>query len=309
MGDRWHQICKDVLNSIPRLSRKGVRSNFSSFHVVILYRIGLMIIRHDVDPAIYLTSPAQFPAIVPVDSRQQEVLVVYDGIDQLLKPSLLPAVQSVPDSYLRCDGMGTLIQPSWILSAAHIALELAAGSEIEFANTAYVIQQVILHPDFQASSFHDYSDHREISEAQNDIALIQLEKPVQSILPLPLYRQTDELRQTATLVGQGDFGNGLIGPDQVDGKMRAATNRIEKVDDQWLIFKFDSPPNATALEGISGPGDGGSPALLETDQGWAIAGVRAGQDSAKLGEGYYGVWEYYTRLSHHLDWINSITQS
>ncbi|WP_170943966.1 trypsin-like serine protease [Leptolyngbya sp. BC1307] len=262
-----------------------------------------MIIRHDIEPALHLSSPAQFPAVVPVDTRQQEVLVVYDDIDQLLKPSLLPAVQSVPDVYARCDGMGTLIQPLWILSAAHVAVELAISHKIEFANTPYAIQQIIIHPDF-----YTYSSHREISEVQNDIALIQLQHPVQGIAPLPLYRQTDELRQTATFVGQGDFGTGLIGPDQVDGKMRIATNRIEKVDDQWLIFKFDAPPEATELEGISGPGDGGSPALLKTAQGWAVAGVRAGQDSARLGEGYYGVWEYYTRISHHLDWIDSIMQ-
>ena len=36
--------------------------------------------------------------------------------------------------------------------------------------------------------------------------------------------------------------------------MRIATNRIEKVDAQWLMFAFDAPPECTALEGISGPG-------------------------------------------------------
>ncbi len=257
-----------------------------------------MIIRHDIDPARYLASSAQFPSIVPVCSAPEEVLIVYDDIDRLLKPSLIPAVQLAPDVYTRCDAMGTLIQPSWILSAAHVAIELSLKHEIEFAGTAYAIEQLVLHPDF-----HSCED---ISNVQNDIALIQLQMPVTGISPLPLYRQTDELQKTVTLVGQGDFGTGLIGPDQVDGKKRVATNRVEEADDQWLVLKFDTPPDATDLEGISGPGDGGSPALLKTDQGWAIAGVRSGQYSARLGEGYYGVYEYYSRISHYLDWIDSV---
>lgn len=256
-----------------------------------------MIIRHDIDPALYLAHSAQFPAIVPVCSALEEVLIVYDDIDQLLRPSLIPAVLA-PDVYTRCDAMGTLIQPNWVLSAAHVAIELSLENEIEFAGTVYGIEQLVLHPDF-----HNCED---ISNVQNDIALIQLQQPVTGISPLPLYGRTDELQKTVTLVGQGDFGTGLIGPDQVDGKKRVATNRIEKVDNQWLIFKFDAPPDATDLEGISGPGDGGSPALLKTDQGWAIAGVRAGQYSARLGEGYYGVHEYYSRISHYLDWIDSV---
>jgi hypothetical protein len=28
-----------------------------------------------------------------------------------------------------------------------------------------------------------------------------------------------------------------------------------------------------------------------------------------LGEGYYGVWDYYTRVSAYLDWIESVVQS
>lgn len=257
-----------------------------------------MIIRHDVDPALYLARSAQFPAIVPVCSALEEVLIVYDDIDQLLRPSLIPAVQVAPDVYTRCDAMGTLIQPSWVLSAAHTVIELSLENEIEFAGTAYGIGRLVLHPDF-----HNCED---ISNVQNDIALIQLQQPVTSISPLPLYERTDELQKTVTLVGQGDFGTGLIGPDQVDGKKRIATNRIEKVDDQRLILKFDAPPNATDLEGISGPGDSGSPALLKTDRGWAIAGVRSGQYSARLGEGYYGVHEYYSRISSYLSWINSV---
>jgi Trypsin len=264
----------------------------------------IMIIRHDIDPNLYLIDPAQFPAVVSVDSAPEEVFVAYDPIDQLLKPSLAHVVEPEPVFRDRCDAMGTLIQPNWILTAAHVATELSLEKKISLANAPYSIQQIVLHP-----GFINYGEQADITLVKNDIALIQLTEPVENISPLPLYKQPNELGKIVTFVGQGDYGNGLIGPDSVDEKTRMATNRIEKVDDQWLIFKFDAPPEATELEGIAAPGDSGGPALIKTETGWALAGVSAGQDSNTLGEGYYGVWEYYTRVSAHLNWIESVLQS
>lgn len=260
-----------------------------------------MIIRHDIDPDLYLIDPAQFPAVVSVDSFQEEIFVAYDTIDQLLKPSLIRASEPEVAFRDRCDGMGTLIRPNWILTAAHVATELSMDKEIGFVNKLYSIQQIVLHP-----GFVNYSEEMDITKVKNDIALIQLTAPVQAVSPLPLYEHTDELNKIVTFVGQGDYGNGLIGPDRVDGKTRIATNRIEKVDEQWLLFKFDAPPNTTELEGISGPGDSGGPALIKTEAGWALAGISSGQDAGTLGEGYYNVWEYYTRVSSYVGWIDSV---
>lgn len=251
-----------------------------------------MIIRHDLDPALYLVAPETFPAVFAVDSFQQTVQIAYDQIDELLKPSLLPSVQPEPEFFTRYDGMGMLIAPSWILSAAHVATELSVENDIEIANVFYAVEKIFLHP-----SFRNYGEAGEMAE--NDIALIQLKQSVEGVVPLPLYTLKDEVGKTVTFVGRGDFGNGLLGPDSVDGKMRMATNRIEDADDQWLIFKFDAPPECTELEGISGPGDSGGPALIEMDGGWAIAGISSGgqDDSGQgLGQGRYGTSEYYTRV-------------
>ncbi len=261
-----------------------------------------MIIRHDVDPKLYITDPAKFPAVVAVDSFREEIQIAYDQIDELLKPSLTPLIQTT-QYRIRYDGMGMLIRPEWVLSAAHVVTELDLGKEIAFGNSVYLIKQTIVHPQFENFGLErDFAEH--------DIALIQLGEAVENVFPLPLYQGSDELEKIVTFVGRGDFGTGLIGPDVVDGKMRMATNRVEQVDEQWLVFKFDAPPECTELEGISGPGDSGGPALLMTDEGWAIAGISSGQisnfPSGNLGEGRYGVMEYYTRVSCYLDWIKSV---
>ena len=255
-----------------------------------------MIVRHDIDPQLYLVDPAQFPAVVAVVSCQEEVPVAYDNIDRMLKPSLVSESQMMPEICDRTDGMGSLIAPRWILTAAHVAAEIAIANEIELASEIYTVEQVVIHPDFRnGSTTNEY--------ATNDIALLKLDRSVKDVEPLLLYRQLDELGKTVTFVGSGDFGNGLIGPDSVDAKLRMATNCVELADRDWLTFRFDAPPDTTALEGISGPGDRGGPALLRMGERWAIAGISAGQDSRQLGEGYYGALEYYTRVSQHLNWI------
>ena len=107
-----------------------------------------MIIRHDIDPELYLTDADKFPAVFAIASTQQEMLTPYDKIDELLKPNLMPAIQTEPKFYTCCDGMGTLIRPSWILTAAHVATELSAGAGIDIKEQTYAIKEIFLHPGF-----------------------------------------------------------------------------------------------------------------------------------------------------------------
>ncbi|MEL6402553.1 MAG: trypsin-like serine protease [Cyanobacteria bacterium J06626_4] len=234
-----------------------------------------MIIRHDIHPHLYLANSDLFPAVFQVANHQEDEILV-------------------------CDGMGMLIASSWVLTAAHVADEIESTKDyLTIADKRYDIRQIILHS--------LWKDDEEIIRIKNDIALIQLTQPVLDILPIPLYFQDDELGQSVTFMGWGDFGTGLTGVEKADGQFRLATNRIEEVDEQWLVFYFDKPPDTTDLEGISGPGDSGGPALIQTESGWSLAGISSGQDlKGNEKEGVYGVWEYYVRISKYLDWISSI---
>lgn len=191
-------------------------------------------------------------------------------------------------------GEGTLVAPRWIATAAHVARWLKVGGELTCAGMPYAIARIEIYPGGQ--------------EGRDDIALVELATPVVDLPSIPLYRGRGELGATVTFVGRGRFGTGRSGPVTADGIVRAATNVVETVHDRFLVFRFDEPPAGTDLEGISGPGDSGGPALLIEGGVAYLAGISSGQDARAQGgrEGVYGVIEYYTRVSAYLEWIDRL---
>lgn len=195
-------------------------------------------------------------------------------------------------------GAGTLIAPEWAVTAAHVGRDIPqdGSHSVEIGGKSYLVDGVVLHPDWSQSHF-------------NDIALVRLAEPVEWVEPIRLYRKNDETGQVAILVGRGDFGNGLTGATVMDGRLRAATNIVEKIETGSIWFAFDAPdsPNATPLEGVSGPGDSGGPAFLEVDGIPHIIGVSSfsiGLGEDPPGPGHYGIWDTYTNISSFQDWID-----
>ncbi len=199
-------------------------------------------------------------------------------------------------------GCGTFIRSNWIITAAHVATVPQIGDDVTVNGVKYKIKNNIPHPDFDMN--------RSIA---NDIALLELEKGVPGVELAKLYTKKDEVGKTIVFAGTGWAGTGdkgmAEGEINKDRKMRAAENKIEGTRaDGFICFTFDSPDsgNALPLEGISGPGDSGGPALwFDGDQAF-ILGVSSHQDGKGMGrpEGRYNVDEYYTRVSSFIDWIN-----
>ncbi|MDH3734747.1 MAG: trypsin-like serine protease [Gemmatimonadota bacterium] len=195
------------------------------------------------------------------------------------------------------DGEAVLIRPEWVLTAAHVAVEVEPGDTLTLAGGDVEVSRVFVHPDWD--------------DGPADIALLRLSRPAVQVQPVDVYRERDEAGQLIYLVGAGYGGSGLTGPDGVLGELRAATNRIDEASDHWLKFRFDDPREegsaATDLEGISGPGDSGGPAYVERDGVQFVVGVSSGQSTGATGgvEGVYGVTEYYTRVSSYLEWIEA----
>ncbi len=216
---------------------------------------GAIVLRHDRDDARYRDLAADYPMVCKVGG-----------------------------------GMGTLITPTWVVTAAHVAEQMV--SEVRFGDLVVPVDRTFLHPDYAMEGKH------------RDIALIRLASPVTGIVPAQLYAWDDELGQRVVFVGDGWTGTGLTGPSKGERIYRAARNQVSEVLPGWVNFIFDAPPEGDDLEGISGPGDSGGPALVEREGTLYVIGVSAYNDGGELCT--YGTKEHYGRVSDEREWLDGV---
>ncbi|MDP2717080.1 trypsin-like serine protease [Rheinheimera sp.] len=192
---------------------------------------------------------------------------------------------------------GTLIAPDWVLTAAHTVFCLNPGQSIAVGDELVEVKARYSYPSYQLGE-------------QNDLALIQLAKPVLSVAPAKLYRQQDEREQVLWFIGSGGTGTGLtgetVGYKENNGVLRKAQNKVVAVTKSDLRFVFESGQHGLELEGVSGNGDSGGPAYLKQDDGYYLLGVSSRVDSWFKDVGEYGVKELYTRVSSHANWIDQV---
>jgi hypothetical protein len=200
-------------------------------------------------------------------------------------------------------GEGVLISPQWVLSAAHVGESLGPFARyVVFGDERYEIQKVVFHPEWVS---------RGGIASGRDIALLKLDRPVKGIEPVALYAKDDEVGKVVTFVGRGLTGTGVTGPVRDLGRaLRGATNKVDTVNETSIQMVFDAPPSGTDLEGISGPGDSGGPALLEVGGKLYTLGVSSTNSGRREEEHCkYGTTETYTRVSTSREWIEKVVAS
>ena len=192
---------------------------------------------------------------------------------------------------------GTLIEPRWVVTAAHTVFCMEPGDKIKVGNHWAEIEARYAHANYKV-------------DAENDIALLKLKQPVLAVKPAKIYRANDEVNQNIWFIGSGGTGNGNVGQtvsyQENNGKLRKAQNKIERTSESELFFVFDKGNKALPLEGVSGNADSGGPAYKKVGNDYFLYGISSRADSWSKEVGEYGVSEAYSRISFHANWIDKV---
>lgn len=227
-------------------------------------------------------------AMTPMQARAQEVPLprIING-----QPTDdFEAVGIVGNTLWGGFGTGTLISPTHVLTAAHVA-EVIRGA----ANGIFEIDGQV----YQTIAIHIRSDYNSRTLA-NDIAILELAEPVAGITPAMVFTGIPQVGDQLIIVGYGANGN-ASGEDGTFGTKLEGITTIDDVTTTQIIWEFDNSDEANTA-----PGDSGGPGFLEVEGELFIASITSSGTQPDAGLGDIAT---NTRVDAFVDWITMIVAS
>lgn len=254
-----------------------------------------------------------------VASSTASAVVIRDDVDDSkyrVPASEFPALVDLPS-----EGHGVLIAPQWIVTAAHAVTWQTEIKQVTINGVPRDVERLVIHPGYkkpphelihQALTTGDATLVMVLLASSDDIALIKLAQPVTDVAPVAMYKGSDEPGQLVKIVGKGATATGATGYDRHAShrtELRRAFNTITSAHGRWFCYVFDKPPLALPLEGATGNGDSGGPALIRVEDKWLLAGLTSWKNVqgnlTTAHPGRYGETSCNVRLSHYTEWLEN----
>ena len=218
---------------------------------------------------------------------QTQPLSIINGTDT----AEFPSVGQLTDITGTVQGVGTLISPRHVLTAAHLVDGLAAtDGRFQVGTSTFATQEIFIQPNFNAAALG--------TDAGNDIAVLLLDREVTDVIPSAIFRDVPAVGEFLTLVGFGEGGDGTTGADGMPGTKRVGDSAIDLVSPTLLVRDFDDD-----TESNTAPGDDGAPGFLNENGRLLVAGVfsTSTQANAAIGDRAFD-----SRVDNYAAWIDSI---
>jgi secreted trypsin-like serine protease len=186
-------------------------------------------------------------------------------------------------------GSAVVIDPHWIITAAHV-VENCHSWTVSIGQEKFNIKNIIIHHNYKSNIF-----------GYNDIALGYMEIPIKLENYPKIYNTNDEMNKVCAIAGWGFTGTFETGVRISDGKKRAGSNIIDRIERGVLVCSASKKQQKTTqLEYLICSGDSGGGLFINNK----LAGINSsviGNDGKS--DSTYGDESCHTRLSLHNEWI------